>query len=292
MVAVFLGFLVKDSQARALFMSEECAEVVDGIKKRLPETNLLISFGNVKGNSTSYNEIMEKYPDREPEPLVSRDDFLTIFYTSGTTGTPRGAIYTHRQKMENVSMKALDLGAEFGDRHLVVLPMFHIGGDSHIWPFFLTGGCNVIMPQKSFDPAASLKTIKEEKITDVHIVPTQLVALLNLPDIGSYDLGCLKRIWYAASPMPTEVLKRGLAKFGPIFLQGYGQTESGPHTTFMSKSAHCVFQGRPEDQKVLASCGQPCIGVHVRIVDDNNNDLLPGEIGEIIVRSERIMVEY
>jgi acyl-CoA synthetase (AMP-forming)/AMP-acid ligase II len=102
--------------------------------------------------------------------------------------------------------------------------MFHIGGDSHIWPFFLMGGCNVIIPEPSFDPAAVLQSIVDEQITDVHIVPTQLVALLNLPDIANYDLGRLKRIWYAASPMPTEVLKRGLEVFGPIFIQGYGLT--------------------------------------------------------------------
>ena len=287
-----LIFLIKDSGAKALFLAPEFAELVGGIRERLTETSLFISFGEEDGKSVFYGEILERHPAEEPESSIKPDDPLVIFYTSGTTGTPRGAIYTHRQKMENVTMKALDLGLEFGDRHLVVLPMFHIGGDSHIWPFFLMGGCNVIMPQKSFDPSASLKTIKEEEITDIHIVPTQLVALLDLPDIKSYDLGCLKRIWYAASPMPTEVLKRGLSIFGPIFMQGYGQTESGPHATFMTKAAHCVLDGEPEDQKVLFSCGQPCIGVHMRIVDENDKDLLPGEIGEIIIQSDRIMVEY
>ncbi len=92
--------------------------------------------------------------------------------------------------------------------------------------------------------------------------------------------------------MPTEVLKRGLSVFGPIFIQGYGLTESGPHTTVLSKAAHRTLDGDPEEQRVLASCGQPCLGVHMRIVDGEDNDLPPGQIGEIIVRSERIMVEY
>jgi acyl-CoA synthetase (AMP-forming)/AMP-acid ligase II len=284
--------LINDSGAKVLFLEPEFTGMINGIIKRLTGAKYFISFGNAEGKIESYREIVDSHSADEPEPSVGPDDNLVIFYTSGTTGTPRGAIYTHKKKMQNVQTKALDLGLEFGDRHLVVLPMFHIGGDSHIWPFFLMGGCNVIMPQKSFDPSSSLKTIKDEEITDVHIVPTQLVALINLPDIKGYDLGCLKRIWYAASPMPTEVLKKGLALFGPIFMQGYGQTESGPHTTFMNKASHCVFEGKPEDQKILASCGQPCIGVHIRIVDENDNDLLPGEIGEIIIRSEKIMVEY
>lgn len=194
--------------------------------------------------------------------------------------------------MENTSIKALDIGIEFGDRHLVVLPMFHIGGDSHIWPFFLMGGCNIIIPRPSFDPADTLQIIAEEQITDVHIVPTQLVSLLNLPDIEQYDLHRLKRIWYAASPMPTEVLKHGLSVFGPIFIQGYGQTESGPDVTVLNKANHRYSRGSTEAQSVLASCGQPCIRVHVRIVDEAGRDVEAGGIGEIIVKSRRIMTGY
>ena len=142
------------------------------------------------------------------------------------------------------------------------------------------------MQQRSFDPAATLKSIQEEKATDIHIVPTHLVTMLALPDIEKYDLSSLKRIWYAASPMPAELLKRGMEKFGPIFLQGYGQSESGPDITFMSRKSHQVLDRPLEEQKVLASCGQPCLGVHVRIVDENNHDVRPHTVGEIVVQSK------
>jgi acyl-CoA synthetase (AMP-forming)/AMP-acid ligase II len=194
--------------------------------------------------------------------------------------------------MENTIMKALDIGVEFGDRHLVVLPMFHIGGDSHIWPFFLRGGCNVLTPQHSFDLADTLQLLTEEQITDLHIVPTQLISVLSLPNIEQYDFPHLKRIWYAASPMPTEILKRGLSAFGPIFLQGYGQTESGPDVTTLSRANHRYSRESTEAQSVLASCGQPCIGVHVRIVDADGRDVEAGVIGEIIVKSRRTMIGY
>jgi acyl-CoA synthetase (AMP-forming)/AMP-acid ligase II len=287
-----LVHLINDSQARVLFLGPEFVEVIDRIHKQLSKTEFFLAFGNAEGQMLASEDVLESHSNEEPEPNIREEDPLVIFYTSGTTGIPRGAIYTHRQKMENTSIKALDIGVEFGDRHLVVLPMFHIGGDSHIWPFFLMGGCNVIMPRLSFDPAGALQAIAEEQITDVHIVPTQLIALLNLPDIEQYDLHHLKRIWYAASPMPTEVLKRGLAVFGPIFMQGYGQTESGPDVTVLNKANHRYARGSTEAQSVLASCGQPCIGVHVRIVDEAGHDVEVGKIGEIIVESKRIMTEY
>ena len=284
--------VMNDSEARVVFLGPEFVEMIPRIHKQLPKIKKFLTFGNAEGEILSYREMVKSHSEEEPETDVREDDPLVILYTSGTTGIPRGAIYTHRQKMENTSTKALDIGVEFGDRHLVVLPMFHVGGDSHIWPFFLMGGCNVIMPKPSFDPAETLQTIVEEKITDMQIVPTQLVSLLNFPDIKQYNLQNLKRIWYAASPMPIEVLKRGLAMFGPIFLQGYGQTESGPHTTVLKQFSHRDSLEGTGDQSVLASCGQPSIGVHMRIVDDDGNDVAAGKIGEIIIKSKKNMTEY
>jgi len=284
--------VINDSKASVIFIGPDLVEILERIHNQLSHTKTIVAFGNAREPMMTYSELLARQSTSEPESKVTEQDPLVIFYTSGTTGVPRGALYTHKQKMENTVMKALDIGLEIGDRHLVILPMFHIGGDSHIWPFFLMGGCNVLIPEPSFNPAASLQTIVKERITDVHIVPTQLVSLLNLPDIESYDLGELKRVWYAASPMPVEVLKRGLALFGPIFMQGYGLTESGPHTTVLNRAAHRVIDKVPAEQKVLSSCGQPCIGVHMRIVDEAGHDIEAGEIGEIIIKGKRIMTGY
>lgn len=284
-----LKALITDSQAGYLFIGPELVETVLQIKDELPEKMALIHLGNDVEAFQSYRDLVKDYPDREPPSRVCEDDAVTIFYTSGTTGNPRGAVYTHRQKLQNAVVKALDIGAGLEDRNLVALPMFHIGGDSHIWPFFITGACNIILPSPTFDPQTTLETVQNEKITDLQIVPTQLVAMLNLPDIKDFRLESLKRIWYAASPMPTQVLKKGLAVFGQKFIQGYGQTESGPHTTVLPKSFHTVSDEKSADFDLLASCGQPCLGVHMRIVDENDHDLPSGQIGELIVSSDRIM---
>ncbi|MFH1243943.1 MAG: AMP-binding protein [Pseudomonadota bacterium] len=240
----------------------------------------------------SHGDLIATHSSEEPDVCIEKDDPFLIFYTSGTTGVPRGALYTHGRKMDNTRIKALELGAEPDDKHLLILPMFHIGGDSHVWPFFYVGACNVIMEKRSFDPDATLQVIQDEKLTDVQIVPTQLVAMLARSNFDKYDLSSLKRIWYAASPMPVELLRKGLEIFGPVFAQGYGQTESGPQVSFLPRKAHEVLDKPLEEQRVLSSCGQPSIGVHVRIVDENNSDVEAGIPGEIIVQSDSIMVQY
>ena len=181
---------------------------------------------------------------------------------------------------------------ENGNREFMSIPLFHIAGASYLLAFFYGGGTNIISPHRAFDPAETLKTMQDEKVTDIHIVPTNLVSMLTMENIETYDLSRLKRIWYAGSPMPVEVLKKGMALFGPIFIQAYGQSESGPLTTVLSKTAHNVLNKPPEAQQVLASCGQPVHGVHVRIVDDENEDVKRGNVGEIIIKSRSIMKEY
>ena len=287
-----LEYLVNYSEANTLFVGPDFFEAVSAMRTRLPNVKHYISLEGADRDMLSHRELLERHSPDEPDIHVQRDDPLIIFYTSGTTGVPRGALYTHARKLDNTRIKALEMGTKAGDRHLMVLPFFHIGGDSHVWPFFLTGGCNVIMTQRSFDPVAVLQAVQEEKVSDMQIVPTQLNALLSRQDIHAYDLSSLSRIYYAASPMPLELLRRGLEVFGPIFAQGYGQTESGPQIATLPKEAHQVLDKSPEEQKILTSCGQPSLGVQVRVVDKENNDVGPGTVGEIIVQSDSIMVEY
>jgi len=287
-----LEYLINYSEAGTLFVGPELVSTVDLLRPRLSGVKNYVSLEGAAPGMVPYDELLSGHPDDEPDVRVSKEDPLIIFYTSGTTGLPRGALYTHGRKLDNTRIKVIEMGVKAQDKHILVLPLFHIGGDSHVWPFFVVGGCNVIMPQRSFDPEAVLKVVQEEKATDMQIVPTQLNALLSNKDLKKYDLSSLNRIYYAASPMPLELLKRGLEAIGPVFSQGYGQTESGPQICALPEEAHHVLDRPPEEQRVLTSCGQPSLGVHVRVVDEKNEDVGPGTVGEIIARSDSIMVEY
>jgi acyl-CoA synthetase (AMP-forming)/AMP-acid ligase II len=287
-----LEYLINYSGATALFVGPELVPVIDSLKGKLRKVKHLISLEGVAEGMTPHRTILEDYSSEEPDIQVDEGDPLLIIYTSGTTGVPKGALYTHRRKLEDTRLFTYGLAIENGNKEFMSIPLFHIAGISYLLAFFYGGGVNILSTHRTFDPSEALKTIQDEEVTDIHIVPTNLVSMLAMKNIEEYDLTSLKRIWYAGSPMPVEVLKKGMDLFGPIFIQAYGQSESGPLTTVLSQTAHNVLDKPQEAQKVLASCGQPVPGVHVRIVDVEDEDVKLGEVGEILIRSRSIMQEY
>ena len=287
-----LDYLINYSEVKALFVGPELVETVEELRPRLINVDHYIALEQRTPGLAFHNDLLASFSTEEPDVNVQESDPFIIFYTSGTTGLPRGALYTHARKLAEAQNKALQIGMKPDNRHIMILPLFHIGGWSHFWAFFYVGARNVIMAQRSFDPRAALEAIRDEGATDIHIVPTHLVGFLCVPGVEGYDLRNLKRIWYAASPMPLELLKKGLSTFGEIFSQGYGQSESGPDIAILTKEAHQVLHKSPEEQKVLASCGQPCLGVQVRILDEDHEDVEPHGVGEIVVQSKALMAGY
>ncbi len=287
-----LDYIINYSEVNTLFVGPEFTALVDRLRPRLPKIKHYISLEGKASDMHSHDGLLQTFPKEEPPVDVREDDPFVIFYTSGTTGVPRGAVYTHYRKIEEARTKVLTTGLKPDNKHVMIMPLFHIGGWSHFWAFFYIGASNVIMAQRSYDPAATLQIIQDERATDLHIVPTHLVGMLALPSIDDYDLSSLKQMWYAASPMPVELLRKGIERFGPVFGQGYGQSESGPDISILPEEFHHVLDKSPEEQKILASCGQPCLWVHARIVDDENNDVEPYAVGEIVVQSKSVMAGY
>jgi len=287
-----LDYVINYSECKLLFVGPQLLETALSLKQRLPGVEDVVAFGDAPTDVLGYSGWTAGREDREPDVYAEENDPLFLFYTSGTTGVPRGALYTQIRSMDDTRRFATALSLETGDRHVQIMPLFHVGGTKNLWGYFFVAGSNVLMPQISFDPAATMQVLQDEKATDIHIVPTHLAAFMALPDVDQYDLSHLKRMFYAASPMPVELLKKGMEKWGPVFMQFYGATENGPNVLVLSKRQHDVLHKSLEAQKILASAGFPHIGVHVRIVNSEREDCRPGEVGEIVVKSKATMVEY
>lgn len=285
-----LDYLINDSEANTLFVGPELADMVRILKPKMPKVKHIISFEGVLPGMEYHDDLLASYSTGEPEGEVGDEDELFICYTSGTTGRPRGALYTHQRLREDVMCHVIEVPIESEDKGISMMPLFHIGGIV-IHAYLLYQAATTII-MKFFDPQTLLRVIEREKITNIALVPTHLAVMLDHPDFEKYDLSSIRRIYYAGSPMPKELLIRGMEAFGPVFFQAYGQTESGPEIAFLKEKDHRAIGKSLQEQQRLSSCGRPALGVHVRIVDENKTDVTVGQVGEIVVQSRHIMKEY
>lgn len=221
---------------------------------------------------------------------TSQDDgaCLAIFYTSGTTGKPKGAMVSHRNLIANGFNQAIVDQSRREDINLVATPIYHMGAVFMAVTYMMLGCTQVILPL--FTPQSWLHTASKRKVSVSLLIPTMINAVLNHPDIAKTNLELLRLVFYGGGPMHPSVLKRAIDQLGCGFTQGYGLTET-LEATFLTMEDH-VLSENDSQVKRLASAGREAIGAEVRIVDDLSKDLAIGEVGEILIRSESVISGY
>jgi acyl-CoA synthetase (AMP-forming)/AMP-acid ligase II len=283
-----MQFVIGDVQPRALIFERQYAEAIDAIREKLPTVEHFICIGDLPPPWALSYELLVASADSEGSPHKPLPQhILSILYTSGTTGRPKGAMITHQVMLALGAAWSVELGADLGDRVLVSMPMFHIGARSQSAALTYVGGTVVML--RAFEAATVVKTIQDERITQLHLAPTLVQAVLDLPDLDRYDMTSLKTINYAAAPMPLTILKRALQRFGPIMINGFGQTEGGGTTL---RKAYHRPDGDHKDLRRLASVGQPLRDTLVCIVDEQDREVGTDTIGEICFKSPQNMLGY
>jgi fatty-acyl-CoA synthase len=218
-----------------------------------------------------------------PRDLAASTDIAILNYTGGTTGKSKGALRTHAQLASYSAGILADFEIPMAPRYLVIAPMSHVAG-TKILPTLTLGGTVHLV--RGFDPEAVLATIARERIDFTLLVPTMIYMLLDHPALGRTDLSSLDLLLYGASPMSPARLQEGLERIGPVFSQLYGQTECYP-ISVLRKADH--DRNRPE---LFASCGVPVTSCDVRLLDDQDQEVAPGEPGEICVRAAHAVTQY
>ncbi|MFC1944668.1 class I adenylate-forming enzyme family protein [Chloroflexota bacterium] len=283
-----LRYLLADSQANTLLIGEKYLGLISGSRCELGSVKNLVCIGNAIGNIQSYEELIAQRSSTNPGISVSEDDLATLYYTSGTTGRPKGVPMTHRNLYAAMTNMLEALPISSYDVTLHTSPFSHIAS---IWPLLAhcyVGGTNVTV--HTSDPEAVLDTIETTSVTTWNTVPTMIRRIVEYPGLPSYDLGSLHWIGYGASPMPLELLKKAILSLGNIFVQVYGSTETYI-ATILPKEDH-ILDGTENQERRLKSCGKPLAGIELRVVNEQNRDIVPGEKGEIIIKGDSITDGY
>jgi acyl-CoA synthetase (AMP-forming)/AMP-acid ligase II len=277
-----------DARPSVMVFETEFAETVQAIRDKLPDVRHFICIGGTAAGAEDYEAVLQSASDDEPSIRASDDDVAHIIYTSGSTGRPKGVMFQHKAMLDGALKITLEGGALEPVRGLIVMPMFHIGARVQSLAFLLLGGMIVI--HRTFDPLAVLKTIQDEKISATHLAPAMIQRILETGAHAQFDTSSLHCVRYASAPMPVPLLRRAIAAFGPIFNQIYGMTECLGITTL--KSFDHKLEGSEREVRRLSSAGQASLGVDLRIVRDDGSDAAPGEIGEVLIRSDATMLGY
>jgi acyl-CoA synthetase (AMP-forming)/AMP-acid ligase II len=281
-----------DSRARAVIFSEEYRDVVAAARDRLSPVEHFICVGAPRPGQLAYEELIAAEPSAggsSESADAADDDLAWLFYTSGTTGRPKGAMLTHGVlTFVSVGWAADLMPLEPEDVGIHAAPLTH-GAGFHALALTMKGATQVLLRPPRFDPENFCATVQQHAVTNAWLVPTQIKMLLNYEGLEKWDLSSLKWIVYGGSPMYVEDLREALRRIGPVFVQIYGQGETPMTATYLRREDHLAD---PDSGKRLASCGRARSGVDVRVLDGDERELRRGQTGQICVRGASVMKGY
>jgi long-chain acyl-CoA synthetase len=281
-----LTHIINDSEATLFLAGDGLEERSQRIRKDLKAVKHWISLDKKLEGFLFYEDLIKGASSTDPMVEVDENEMAILMYTGGTTGLPKGVMLSHRNILTAAYGIIILNSFRFTDTTCFLLPLFHIA----LWPVLchlMVGGKAVIGRRP--DLGEIVRLIQDEKCTHISLVPTVLNWLLDYPELNQFDLSSLRIITYSGSPMPIDVLKKCFKKFGNVLSQGYGLTEAAPLVTTSFVEDH-VLEG--PKTKLLASVGRGGPTVAVRVVDENDVPVKPGEIGEIVVKGKNVMMGY
>jgi acyl-CoA synthetase (AMP-forming)/AMP-acid ligase II len=289
-----LEYMINTAGAKVLLAGDRYVELINRIAPKLNDTRV-IAIGEGGGGMPRLKDLIAKAEPDENEAEVEEEDVSVLMYTSGTTSLPKGVMLSYHDFTAYVTANVeMADGTERG-AFLVCAPFYHIAGTTAMMTNLWTGRKMVVMPQ--FEPRSWLELAQAEKVTHAFVVPTMMKQLLDDPSFAATDLSSLTNLAYGGAPMPIAVIRRAIQAFPKTvgFVNAYGQTETTSSLTVLGPDDHRIEGTQQEIElklKRLNSIGKPLPDVEIKVRDDSANFLPPGEVGEIIIRTPRIMKGY
>ncbi len=286
------AFVIDHSESEVVVISSEFNAPISQIKDRLPRVRHVVTIAGAQERMLDYETLIRAEHAAFADVDVAPDDVAWVFYTSGTTAQPKGALLTHRNLLAMTMNFYSDICQGFGPDDVVLhaAPLSH-GSGLYALPNVGKAAANVIPETISFDVDRILEAVERYRVTNMFAAPTMVKRMAECPALHRYDLRSLKILNYGGAPMLAEDLRIAIEELGPCLVQLYGQGESPMTITYMPHSDH-VLNGTSQQMKRLSSVGFARTDVEVKILDDEGYQLPTGGIGQIVTRSDMVMKGY
>ncbi|PQE01672.1 long-chain fatty acid--CoA ligase [Mycobacterium sp. EPG1] len=271
--------VLTDAAVSMVVVGQEFADRVHDIEQDIDAG--IVVVGN-HDRWPDFAEFVGQAPAVDPGVVTGPDDLVFLMYTSGTTGAPKGVMLSNTNFVCKTAGVAGPWKFDAGAVSLAVMPLFHMAGFGWALAGLWQGAATVVL--RDVDYAAILDAIGRHRVTNMLVVPAVIQSLLGTPGLDDMDFSGLRIVVYGASPITDDVLVRGMDRFGGVFAQVYGMTESTGSITQLDGDEHLPT--------LLRSCGKPYPWVQIRIVDASGADVAPGTVGEVWTRSPQNMLGY
>jgi acyl-CoA synthetase (AMP-forming)/AMP-acid ligase II len=279
-----IAAILRDSAASILVFGQEFAAMVEAIAAECPELRTLVQFEAGHATLPGFDAWIGALPTMDPNLAADAADDVIQLYTSGTTGLPKGVPLNHANCLAQCRVgRELSYGRwGAGKSTLLALPVFHVAG-AIVGLLAVSQGVRAVMVREIV-PAELARVIAEQRVAYAFLTPTVIHFILAVPEAADADFSALEQIFYGASPISEDLLRRAMARFPCAFSQVYGMTEATGVVTTLPPEAHVPGK--------LLSCGRPVPGVELRVLDATGNDVAQGEVGEVAVRGAGVMRGY